>query len=231
MAENHCLLDHQGWIVNLSYNWVTPTISPDIANYEQGVIVEKMIEDQILGQYQIADRQEISLIQGDLTLQKVDAIVNASNPRLRHGGGVAAMILRNGGRVINEESRTWLEEHGEVTHEKPAYTSGGKLDCRYIFHAVGPIWGRGDEDGKLTAAITGSLKLADELNLTSIAFSAISTGIFGFPRKRAARVFYQAFMSYFTAHPDSQLTDIRMVVYDDPTSEAFHSVWEKELPV
>ena len=193
--------------------------------------MEKMIEDQVLGQYQIAARQEVSLIQGDLTLQKVDAIVNAANPRLRHGGGVAAMILRKGGREINEESQAWLQEHGEVTHEKPAYTSGGKLDCRYIIHAVGPIWGRGDEDGKLAAAITGSLELADELFLTSIAFSAISTGIFGFPRKRAARVFYQTFMSYFAAHPDSQLTDIRMVVYDEPTSKAFHEVWEKEFPV
>jgi len=144
---------------------------------------------------------------------------------------VAAVILRKGGRVINEESQAWLEEHGEVTHEKPAYTSGGNLDCKYIIHAVGPIWGRGDEDGKLTAAITGSLELADELSLTSIAFSAVSTGIFGFPKKRAARVFYQAFMAYFAAHPDSQLTDIRMVVYDEPTSEAFHTVWEKEFPV
>ena len=192
--------------------------------------MEKMIEDQILGQYQLAARQEVSLIQGDLTLQKVDAIVNAANPRLRHAGGVAAMILRNGGRVINEESQAWLQEHGEVTHEKPAYTSGGKLACRYVIHAVGPIWGRGDEDAKLSAAITGTLELADELHLSSIAFSAISTGIFGFPKKRAARVFYQSLMSYFTEHSKSQLTDIRMVTYDDPTSEAFQKVWEKEFP-
>lgn len=190
-----------------------------------------MMEDQVLGKYRLTARQEITLIQGDLTLQKVDAIVNAANPRLRHGGGVAAMILRKGGRVINEESNAWLQEHGELTHQKPAYTSGGNLDCRYIIHAVGPIWGRGDEDDKLAAAITGSLELADELFLTSMAFSAISTGIFGFPKKRAARVFCQAFLSYFSAHPDSQLTDIRMVVYEDPTSEAFHEVWEKEFPV
>lgn len=189
------------------------------------------MDDQVLGRYPLTNRQEITLIQGDLTLQKVDAIVNAANPRLRHGGGVAAMILRKGGRVIDDESRTWLQEHGELSHEMPAYTSGGNLDCRYIIHAVGPIWGRGDEDDKLAAAITGSLALADELALTSIAFSAISTGIFGFPKKRAARVFYQTFLAYFGEHPESQLSDLRMVVYDDPTSEAFHQVWEKEFPV
>jgi O-acetyl-ADP-ribose deacetylase (regulator of RNase III) len=189
-----------------------------------------MMENQVLGKYQLSGQKEITLIQGDLTLQKVDAIVNAANSRLRHSGGVAAMLLRKGGRKINEESLSWLQEHGEVSHESPAYTSGGNLDCRYIIHAVGPIWGRGDEDDKLAAAITGSLRLADELSLTSIAFSAISTGIFGFPKKRAARVFYQAFTAYFSQNPESQLTDIRMVVYEDPTSEAFHAVWEKEFP-
>ena len=188
------------------------------------------MEDQVLGKYQLSSHRKVTLIRGDLTLQKVDAIVNAANSRLRHGGGVAAMILRKGGQVINEESHAWLQEYGELTHEKPAYTSGGNLDCRYIIHAVGPIWGRGDEEDKLAAAIAGSLQLADELSLTSIAFSAISTGIFGFPKKRAARVFYQSFLSYFAPHPESKLTDIRMVVYDDPTSEAFHHVWEKEFP-
>lgn len=188
------------------------------------------IEDQVLGKFQLTGKQKITLIQGDLALQKVDAIVNAANPRLRHAGGVAAIILRKGGKKINEESLTWLQEHGEVTHESPAYTSGGNLDCRYIIHAVGPIWGHGDEDDKLTAAITGSLRCADELSLTSIAFSAISTGIFGFPKKRAARVFYQAFVKYFSENPKSQLTDIRIVVYDDPTSDAFQTIWEKEFP-
>jgi O-acetyl-ADP-ribose deacetylase (regulator of RNase III) len=117
-----------------------------------------------------------------------------------------------------------------VTHAKPAVTSGGELPSKYVIHAVGPIWGRGNEDQKLAEAITGSLELAEELSLNSIAFSAISTGIFGFPRKRAARVFYQTFLSYFAEHPDSPLTDVRMVVYDEPTSEAFHEVWDKELP-
>jgi len=189
-----------------------------------------MFKDRVLNTYQFETGHKITLIQGDLTVQKVDAIVNAANPRLRHGGGVAAMILRKGGQAINQESNNWLREHGPATHAKPAYTSGGDLPCRYVIHAVGPIWGRGDENKKLAEAITSSLKLAEDLSLSSIAFSAISTGIFGFPRKRAARVFYQTFLSYFATRPDSQLTDLRMVVYDEPTSEAFHEVWDKELP-
>jgi O-acetyl-ADP-ribose deacetylase (regulator of RNase III) len=186
------------------------------------------MKNTILVTYEFSSGQELTLIRGDLTLQKVDAIVNAANPRLRHGGGVAANILRRGGRVIDQESKAWLQEHGPVTHEKPAYTSGGTLDCRYIIHAVGPVWGRGDEDDKLKAAINGALKLAEELSLQSIAFSAISTGIFGFPRKRAAKNFYQAFISYFEEYPDSQLSDVRMVVYDEPTCNAFAKIWEEK---
>ena len=186
------------------------------------------MENQVLQKIEFASGQVLSLIHGDLTAQEVDAIVNAANPRLRHGGGVAAIILRRGGPVINQESKDWLRENGPVSHEEPAYTSGGNLDCQYVIHAVGPIWGRGDEDQKLMAAITESLRRAEVLDLKSIAFSAIGTGIFGFPKKRAAKVFYQALKNYFNEHPESPLKDVRMVVYDDLTTEAFAKVWEIE---
>jgi len=187
------------------------------------------MENTLLGTYQFPSQQVLSLIKGDLTLQKVDVIVNASNARLRHGGGVALLILRRGGSVIDEESKAWLQEHGPVSHSQPAYTSGGDLDCRYIIHAVGPVWGRGNEDDKLKVAIEGSLKLAEELSLESIAFSAISTGIFGFPKLRAASVFYEVFKDYFKQNPQSQLVDVRMVVFDEGTCEAFAKTWEKEF--
>ncbi len=191
--------------------------------------VNAQMENTQLGSFEFPSKQVLSLIHGDLTHQKVDAIVNASNPRLRHGGGVAHLILRRGGKVIDEESKAWLQEHGQLTHTKPAYTSGGDLDCSYIIHAVGPVWGRGDEDDKLKSAILSSLELAEELEIESIAFSAISTGIFGFPKQRAAFVFYQAFRDYFEENPNSQLTDVRMVVFDKPTSDAFAKVWKKEF--
>lgn len=184
------------------------------------------MENQVLCKYEFPSGQVLTLIHGDLTAQKVDAIVNAANPRLRHAGGVAAIILRRGGPEINRESRDWLRTHGPVSHEEPAYTTGGELACRYIIHAVGPTWGgRGDEDEKLALAVIGSLHRAEELELVSMAFSAISTGIFGFPQKRAAQVFFQTFQQYFEDHPESPLTDVRMVVYDENTTEAFTEVW------
>ncbi|TES90378.1 MAG: macro domain-containing protein, partial [Anaerolineales bacterium] len=159
------------------------------------------------------------LAQGDLTEEKVDAIVNAANENLAHGGGIAAIIAWKGGKAISEESKAWIEEHGPITHESPAYTSAGDLPCKYVIHAVGPVWGSGDEDNKLAAAVKGSLRAAEELELTSIAFPAISTGIFGFPKDRAARVIYQAVQDYFNQNPESRLKDVRMGGFDQPTTD------------
>ncbi len=184
------------------------------------------MENQVLVKHRFPSGQILMLIHGDLTTQEVDAIVNAANPRLRHGGGVAAIILRRGGPEINRESRAWLRTHGPVTHEEPAYTTGGNLPCQYVIHAVGPVWGgQGDEEAKLERAIIGALKRAEELELRSIAFSAISTGIFGFPQKQAAQVFFKVFQQYFMDSPESPLADVRMVVYDEHTTTAFDEVW------
>lgn len=171
--------------------------------------------------------QEFILGQGDMTEEKVDAIVNAANEHLMHGGGVAALIARIGGKVISEESKTWIEERGPITHESPAYTSAGDLPCKYVIHAVGPMWGSGDEENKLAAAVKGSLRAAEELELTSIAFPAISTGIFGFPKDRAARVIYQAVHDYFNQNSESGLKDVRTVVFDQPTTDVFQTIWEE----
>lgn len=179
-----------------------------------------------LGTYTFPHNQIFSLIQGDLTVQLVDAIVNAANAQLMHGGGIAALIARKGGPVINRESRAWVKQHGPVSHGDPAYTSGGDLPCRFVIHAVGPVWGSGDEDKKLAAAAAGSLRVAEELELQSIALPAISTGIFGFPKERAAGVIYQAIHSYFKNQPESCLTDVRLVTYDQPTTDTFNAVWQ-----
>jgi O-acetyl-ADP-ribose deacetylase (regulator of RNase III) len=171
--------------------------------------------------------QSFSLRQGDLTQEEVGAIVNAANQHLMHGGGIAAIIARKGGPVITTESAAWVKQHGPVSHQEPAYTSAGDLPCRYVIHAVGPVWGSGDEDNKLADAITGSLRRAEELELSSIAFPAISTGIFGFPKDRAAGVIFQAVKDYFAQNPESSLSDVRMMVYDQPTTDVFQSVWEE----
>ncbi len=187
------------------------------------------MKDQTLHTIQFTSGPLLTLVHGDLTEQKVDAIVNAANAQLMHGGGIAAMIEQRGGEVVRLESRAWVRQHGPVTHTQPAYTSAGKLPCRYIIHAVGPVWGSGKEDQKLTDAVKGSLRLAENLSLTSIAFPAISTGIFGFPKERAARVTYQAFKAYFAENLASKLSDVRMLVYDWPTRQAFDRVWIEEF--
>lgn len=171
--------------------------------------------------YQFTSGKFIEIVQGDLTQETLDAIVNAANSSLQHGGGVAAAIVRKGGYQIQEESNAWVRAHGLVQHSKPAQTYAGNLPCRYIIHAVGPIWGEGNEDAKLAAAINGSLSLADQLELTSLAFPAISTGIFGFPKDRAAHIFFNTIQSHFEEHPQSSLQLIRLTLYDNPTLQVF----------
>lgn len=183
----------------------------------------------VLHEITIPSGQMIQLVHGDLTQERVDAIVNAANAHLQHGGGVAGAILRQGGAIIQTESDAWVRQHGAVPHAEPAYTSAGRLPCRYVIHAVGPVWGEGQEDEKLSAAVYGSLRLADRLALGSIAFPAISTGIFGFPKPRAARLIIRAIQAYFAAQPDSGLRQVRLTLFDASTISAFESAWQEEL--
>jgi O-acetyl-ADP-ribose deacetylase (regulator of RNase III) len=170
----------------------------------------------------------LQLVQGDITALQVDAIVNAANANLQHGGGVAGIISRKGGPAIQKESDAWVREHGPVSHAEPAVTSGGNLPCRYVIHAVGPVWGEGDEDRKLAEAVTGSLQTADKLKLASISFPAISTGIFGFPKERAAGVIFSAIADFFANKKESSITLVHMVLYDQPTLDAFTKVWREK---
>ncbi len=172
--------------------------------------------------------QKLQIVQGDITQERVDAIVNAANQHLQHGGGVAGLIARKGGPQIQAESTNWVRQHGPVSHAEPAYTTAGNLPCRFVIHAVGPVWGSGDEDCKLAAAIAGSLRLAERLELRSIAFPAISTGIFGFPRQRAAGVICDAIAQYFRATPCSGVTTVRLVLFDQPTVDDFLEIWNAQ---
>ena len=170
------------------------------------------------------------LVQGDITRERTDAIVNAANAQLQHGAGVAGAIVRQGGHQIQIESDKWVNEHGPVTHEAPAYTTAGDLPCRWVIHAVGPVWGSGDEEGKLSAAVRGSLELAGKLNLNSLALPAISTGIFGFPKELAARVILDTIHDYFLSKPSSNIAMVRLVIFDAETQKAFMQAWDKFIP-
>ena len=169
--------------------------------------------------------QSLQIVQGDITIEEVDAIVNAANEHLAHGGGVAWAISKNGGPKIQEESDAWVREHGPVSHAHPAWTSGGHLPAKYVIHAVGPVWGDGQEDAKLRDAVTGSLQVADELKCESLSMPAISTGIFGFPKDRAAGIIFKAVAAYFEKKPSSSLKQVRIVLFDQSTIDAFMKQW------
>jgi O-acetyl-ADP-ribose deacetylase (regulator of RNase III) len=190
---------------------------------------EKIEMNRVLLETNLSSRHILQMVQGDLTQESVDAIVNAANSQLQHGGGVAGAIVRRGGPQIRAESEAWVRERGPVSHAEPAITHAGSLPCRYIIHAVGPVWGEGDEDAKLSAAIHGALAAADRLKLATIAIPAISTGIFGFPKERAARIILGTIQAYFEQVAGSGLKTVRLTLFDRPTIQVFQQVWKEKL--
>lgn len=160
------------------------------------------------------------VVLGDLTTETTDAIVNAANERLAHGGGVAGAISRKGGPGIQQESNAWVKAHGRVTTGTAAITGAGRLPARYVIHAVGPVWGSGNDEAKLRGAVQSALALATDHNLQSIALPGISSGIFGGPKDICARVITQATVD-FLQHNVTTLTEVRFCNIDAPTAQAF----------
>jgi len=185
---------------------------------------------EIIAERSLPGGQTLRLARGDLTQEPTDAIVNAANSQLAHGGGVAGAIVRAGGRRIQDESHSWVRQHGLVSHDRPAITSAGNLPSRYVIHAVGPVWGEGDEPAKLAAAVKGALELAEQRELRSLALPAISTGIFGFPKELAAEVILQAIGDFAEAHPQSSLQDIRLVLFDQAGAQTFENELARRWP-
>jgi O-acetyl-ADP-ribose deacetylase (regulator of RNase III) len=181
----------------------------------------------LLAERVLPSLQVLQLAQGDITEEKTGAVVNAANAQLVHGAGVAGALLERGGHIIQQQSDAWLRDHGPVSHARPAWTTGGKLPAKFVIHAVGPVWGEGDEDVKLAAAVRGSLEVADQLKVESISFPAISTGIFGFPKDQAAHIIFKTVDDYFRTER-SGVRLVRIVVLDHITVNAFVSAWELE---
>lgn len=185
---------------------------------------------QILRRISTTGSNEIQLLEGDITRVDVDAIVNPANSHLMHGGGLAGVLDQKAGPTLQQESTAWVQEHGPVRHHSPAYTSAGALPFQYIIHAVGPIWGSGDEEAKLRAAVLGSLKKADELKLSAVALPAISCGVFGYPLQEAAGVILKAVRDYTEQERDSGLARILVVLYGEPAASVFTRVWDRTMP-
>jgi O-acetyl-ADP-ribose deacetylase (regulator of RNase III) len=186
---------------------------------------------KIVGYINLSRGRRMELVKGDLTEEHVDVIVNAANQWLQHGTGVAGAIIQRGGSIIQKESNEWIAIHGSISRDQPAYTSAGSLPCKYVIHAVGPVWGEGEEEEKLYRAISGSLNLAIQLNAQTLSIPPISTGIFGFPKEKAAPIFYSAITNFWLSEPVCILTKIRITIIDDQTSKVFLTAleqWKKE---
>ncbi len=183
----------------------------------------------LVAEYQTGSGQTIQVRHGDLTAEDTDAIVNAANSWLAHGGGVAGAIARQGGTVIQAESDRWVQEHGQVPTGQVAVTAAGSLPAKVVIHAVGPVWrgGTSNEDDLLHAAARNSLAKAEELKLTSIALPAISSGIFGFPKDRCAAILVSAALAFFKQHPRSHLRQIRFTNIDRLTVDLFQAELRK----
>jgi len=163
----------------------------------------------------------LKIIKGDLTELEVEAIVNAANAQLILGGGVAGAIRAKGGPAIQKE----CDLIGPIQVGEAAITGGGDLKAKKVIHAVGPRWGEGDEEAKLANAVKASLKLADQNGLKTIAFPAISTGIFGFPVERAARIILQTIKSCLEG--ETGLEEVVVCLFGEESFRVFAQAWEK----
>lgn len=161
----------------------------------------------------------LKLTKGDITDLDVDCIVNAANSYLKLGGGVAGAIRRKGGPQIQKECDEIISKQGEIPTGGVAITTGGNLKARYVIHAVGPVYGEGGEDEKLKNATVNSLKLADKQGVKSIAFPAISTGVFGFPKKRCAEIMLLAAIQYVKS--ETNLDRVIFCLFDEETFNIF----------
>lgn len=166
----------------------------------------------------------VTLIQGDITEQEVDAVVNAANSSLMGGGGVDGAIHRRGGPEILAECRRLRASHygkGLPTGQAVA-TTAGRLPARWVIHTVGPVYSRSeDRSESLASCYRESLRVADTLKARSVALPAISTGIYGWPMDDAARIALKAVRQAGTA-----VEDVRFVLFD----AAAYAVFEARLP-
>ena len=167
---------------------------------------------------------QVIISRGDITIVGTDAIVNAANAELLPGGGVCGAIHRAGGPAIAQECRNIREKRGPIGIGQAVATTGGRLQAKYVIHTVGPVWQGGNlgEAELLASCYRKSIRIADELKLHSIAFPAISTGIFGYPVEQAAWVAVPTAME--TLHFSKQLGAVQFVLFDRGTFDIFANV-------
>ncbi len=163
----------------------------------------------------------IAVVEGDITALDVDAIVNAANEHLVHGGGVAAAIARAAGPLLVEESRRWIDQHGPLRPGEAAVTTGGDLAADHVVHVVGPRYRPGADNAvRLRAAVHAALDAAHSSGASRVALPAISAGIFGYPLHEATAVIVDAVVDWVVEHPGA-LEEVLLVAYAPEASRSF----------
>ncbi len=176
------------------------------------------------GFFKVTVNQSIlELVEGDITKQDTEAIVNAANTSLLGGGGVDGAIHRAGGPTILEECK----KLGGCPTGEARITTGGKLKAKYVIHAVGPVYRDGNkgEAQLLASAYQNCLVLASRQKIQSMAFPSISTGAYGYPMQDAARIALTTVRDYLEEHPEIKL--VRFVLFGQPAYETYHKTLEK----
>lgn len=174
-----------------------------------------------------AGNAKVTLVQGDITLQDTQAIVNAANSSLLGGGGVDGAIHRAGGPQILEECKKIRARQGGCPAGEAVITGGGNLKAQYVIHTVGPIWSGGGsgEDGLLANAYRNSLGLAESMGIKTLSFPSISTGAYGFPTKRAARVAARTVKEFLCGQ--NTLEEVRFVLFSERDLNIYREAWEE----
>lgn len=168
----------------------------------------------------------VTALQGDLTVMPVEAIVNAANVQLAHGGGIALAIATAGGPTIDEESAEWVETYGPLEPGVAALTSAGAMPSSYVIHVAGPIFVEGqDNEDLLAAAAFAGLDMADEIEATTVAIPAISAGIYGYPPDEATAVITESVAEYLS-DAESMIRSVRLVGFDDAMARRFSKAIE-----
>jgi len=170
--------------------------------------------------------KSIKLIQGDITGQDTEAIVNAANSSLMGGGGVDGAIHRAGGPAILEECKKIVERQGKLPAGEAVITTAGKMKAKYVIHTVGPIWRGGgqNEEGLLANAYRNSLQVAIENKIKSVSFPSISTGAYRFPIEKAARIGLKTVDEFLREQP---LDEVRFVLFSSSDLEVYQKAYEE----
>ncbi|MBO8129325.1 MAG: O-acetyl-ADP-ribose deacetylase [Peptococcaceae bacterium] len=169
---------------------------------------------------------KILILQGDITEQDTEAIVNAANSSLMGGGGVDGAIHRAGGPQILEECKQIVARQGRLPTGEAVLTTGGSLKARYVIHTVGPIWrgGKNGEDELLAKAYRSCLALAVKYGIKSLSFPSISTGAYRFPKERAAKIARTTVVDFLIDH---SFEELRFVLFSRNDLELYERVWVK----